>query len=362
MSRRRTPAAHPIDPQLKTERHHLAALVVARSWQPGGPITPAGHNLRIRHQPQAPRRTWRHRRIGLLACSRGRGRRVRGDDGGVAAGRGRTAEDPSSAGALVWDPKGRLLILKPTYKSGWTIPGGVVEADGETPWEACRRETREECGLDLRHGRLLCVDFLRPRPGRPGGMRFLFGCGLLDDPALAGIVLRRRRSPLTGWPGSTARCGCSAGRCIAASWRRSPSRNGSGTSRTGGRFADHADTTAASSPHANGIHPPCHSLRMHDPALTVRSRRRHSASVPFSRSPNQNWSHEAQPAPSLFCGPSRLMSACRSRNLWRNGRFANARRLRPYPRRSARRRVPHRSRCSPRCRSMYSNAGPAARK
>jgi 8-oxo-dGTP diphosphatase len=56
---------------------------------------------------------------------------------------------PASAGALVWDRKGRLLILKPTYKGGWTIPGGIVEADGETPWEACQRETREECGLEL---------------------------------------------------------------------------------------------------------------------------------------------------------------------------------------------------------------------
>jgi 8-oxo-dGTP pyrophosphatase MutT (NUDIX family) len=97
---------------------------------------------------------------------------------------------PASAGALVWDRKGRLLILKPTYKSGWTIPGGVVEADGETPWEACRREAREECGLDLRHGRLACVDFLRPRASRAGGMRFLFGCGVLDDSTLARIVLQ----------------------------------------------------------------------------------------------------------------------------------------------------------------------------
>jgi 8-oxo-dGTP diphosphatase len=97
---------------------------------------------------------------------------------------------PASAGALVWDRKGRLLILKPTYKSGWTIPGGIVEADGETPWEACRRETREECGLDVRRGRLVCVDFLRPRPGRPGGMRFLFGCGTLDDATLGRIALQ----------------------------------------------------------------------------------------------------------------------------------------------------------------------------
>lgn len=97
---------------------------------------------------------------------------------------------PASAGALIFDRKGRLLILKPTYKSGWTIPGGVMEADGETPWEACRREVREECGLDVRTGRLACVDFRRPRPGRPGGMRFLFDCGAFREAGLAAIVLQ----------------------------------------------------------------------------------------------------------------------------------------------------------------------------
>jgi ADP-ribose pyrophosphatase YjhB (NUDIX family) len=91
---------------------------------------------------------------------------------------------PASAGALVFDKAGRLLILKPTYKSGWTIPGGQVEADGETPWEACRRETREESGLEIEEGRLACVDFLRPRDDRPGGMRFLFDCGALDEARL----------------------------------------------------------------------------------------------------------------------------------------------------------------------------------
>ncbi len=35
---------------------------------------------------------------------------------------------PASGGALVRDRRGRLLVLKPTYKAGWTIPGGVVEA------------------------------------------------------------------------------------------------------------------------------------------------------------------------------------------------------------------------------------------
>jgi 8-oxo-dGTP diphosphatase len=97
---------------------------------------------------------------------------------------------PVSAGALIFDRAGRLLILNPTYKTGWTIPGGVMEADGETPWEACRREVREECGIDLRRGRLACMDFRRPRPGRPGGVRFLFDCGQVGDKALAGIVVQ----------------------------------------------------------------------------------------------------------------------------------------------------------------------------
>ena len=97
---------------------------------------------------------------------------------------------PVSAGALIFDRSGRLLILKPTYKSGWTIPGGVMEADGETPWEACRREVREECGIDVHHGRLACMDFRRPGPGRPGGVRFLFDCGAIGDEHLAAIVVQ----------------------------------------------------------------------------------------------------------------------------------------------------------------------------
>ena len=97
---------------------------------------------------------------------------------------------PVSAGALIFDSTGRLLILKPTYKTGWTIPGGIMEADGETPWEACRREVREECGIDVLAGRLACTDFRPARPGRPGGIRYLFDCGRADDAALAAITLQ----------------------------------------------------------------------------------------------------------------------------------------------------------------------------
>jgi 8-oxo-dGTP diphosphatase len=97
---------------------------------------------------------------------------------------------PASAGALIFDGRGRLLIADPTYKEHWTIPGGIMEADGETPWEACRREVREEVGLSVGRGRLVAVDFLRPKPSKPGGMRFLFDCGVLPDGVLDGIVLQ----------------------------------------------------------------------------------------------------------------------------------------------------------------------------
>ena len=97
---------------------------------------------------------------------------------------------PASAGSLIFDEAGRLLILKPNYKRGWTVPGGQINPDGESPWEGCQRETLEESGLQVEHGRLVCVDFLRPRANRPGGVRFLFDCGTFSQEQLAAIRLQ----------------------------------------------------------------------------------------------------------------------------------------------------------------------------
>lgn len=96
---------------------------------------------------------------------------------------------PASAGALIYDEQGRLLILKPTYKKGWTIPGGQIDP-GESPWAAARREAHEECGLTVDHGRLVCVDFRPARADRPGGLRFLFDCGTIDAAAQSAIELQ----------------------------------------------------------------------------------------------------------------------------------------------------------------------------
>jgi hypothetical protein len=49
---------------------------------------------------------------------------------------------------------------------------------------------REECGIEVHAARLACVDFRPARPGRPGGIRFLFDCGLTSDATLAAITLQ----------------------------------------------------------------------------------------------------------------------------------------------------------------------------
>ena len=86
----------------------------------------------------------------------------------------------SAAGALFFDEAGRILLVEPTYKPNWEIPGGVVE-QGETPSEACRREVEEELGLYREPGRLLVVDWA-PR-NNDDRILFVFEGGTITDPA-----------------------------------------------------------------------------------------------------------------------------------------------------------------------------------
>ncbi|WP_344977023.1 NUDIX hydrolase [Salinactinospora qingdaonensis] len=67
-----------------------------------------------------------------------------------------------AATALVCDGAGRVLVVKPTYKPGWSLPGGVIE-QGESPLAACRRECAEEIGFVPVVTRLAGVDWMPPR-------------------------------------------------------------------------------------------------------------------------------------------------------------------------------------------------------
>lgn len=128
--------------------------------------------------------------------------------------------DPSStfatprvaAGALFLDSGGRVLLVHPTYKDIWDIPGGYVER-GESPAAACRREVAEELGLD----RL-------PPDSLPGS------------------------SPWTGRP-TIVKATSSCSSSTAATW--APTRSASdstGTSWTAGSGSNSTTWTAMSSP------------------------------------------------------------------------------------------------------------------
>jgi 8-oxo-dGTP diphosphatase len=82
-----------------------------------------------------------------------------------------------AAGALFFDADGRVLLVKPNYKDGWDIPGGYVEP-GETPLEGCRREVREELGIEPDIQQLLVTDWA-PSPAEGDKLLFVFDGGTL---------------------------------------------------------------------------------------------------------------------------------------------------------------------------------------
>jgi 8-oxo-dGTP pyrophosphatase MutT (NUDIX family) len=112
------------------------------------------------------------------------------------------AADPVhvTASAIVVGPRG-VLLHEHKRLGIWLQPGGHIEA-GETPWEAARREAREETGIDGRFAAtgpdgappLLHVDV---HPGGKGhthlDLRYLIDGGV-DDP-----VPPEGESQAVGW-------------------------------------------------------------------------------------------------------------------------------------------------------------------
>ena len=67
----------------------------------------------------------------------------------------------AGAGAIFHDPDGKVLLVKPSYRDTWEIPGGNLK-HGEYPFQAAARQVKEETGLELRPGRLLAVGWVPP--------------------------------------------------------------------------------------------------------------------------------------------------------------------------------------------------------
>ena len=95
-----------------------------------------------------------------------------------------------AAAALIRDDMDALLIVKPSYRDGWLLPGGMVES-GESPKRACQREIYEEVGLELSVGRLLCVDYEDKDWRGAESLKFVFDGGVLAQAQTASVTLQK---------------------------------------------------------------------------------------------------------------------------------------------------------------------------
>jgi 8-oxo-dGTP pyrophosphatase MutT (NUDIX family) len=84
-----------------------------------------------------------------------------------------------AAAMVILNSKNQLLIVKPTYKDHWSLPGGVVERD-ESPLDACIRETFEEIGLKLKPKELLLTRYVKKPELENEFIHFLFYAGKIE--------------------------------------------------------------------------------------------------------------------------------------------------------------------------------------
>jgi 8-oxo-dGTP pyrophosphatase MutT (NUDIX family) len=106
----------------------------------------------------------------------------------LAEGNAKQARKRVAADLLVRDTSGRILLVDPSYKPGWDLPGGMAEAN-EPPLEAARREVREELGLEKDIGRLLCVDWVAPHGPWDDTLMFIFDGGVVTSADIAELRL-----------------------------------------------------------------------------------------------------------------------------------------------------------------------------
>jgi 8-oxo-dGTP pyrophosphatase MutT (NUDIX family) len=92
------------------------------------------------------------------------------------------------AGAVFLNTDHELLIVKPTYREKWQLPGGIVE-EHESPRAACVREVQEELGLSIDLEQLLCIEYRSTVPPKTESLQFVFYGGVLTTSQIQTIKL-----------------------------------------------------------------------------------------------------------------------------------------------------------------------------
>jgi 8-oxo-dGTP pyrophosphatase MutT (NUDIX family) len=98
----------------------------------------------------------------------------------LAEGNATQARKRVAADVLLRDPAGRVLLVNPTYKPDWDLPGGMAEAN-EPPEETVGRELLEELGLKITLCGLLVVDWVAPHGPWDDQIAFVFDGGTLSQ-------------------------------------------------------------------------------------------------------------------------------------------------------------------------------------
>lgn len=92
-----------------------------------------------------------------------------------------------AAGALFLNEQRQILIVKPTYRPDWLLPGGTIELD-KSPRQGCTREVAEELGLDVQLQQLLCIDYIASAE-KGECLQFVFYGKILSDAEILAITL-----------------------------------------------------------------------------------------------------------------------------------------------------------------------------
>lgn len=98
---------------------------------------------------------------------------------------------PMSAAVLFQDTEQRVLLLKPTYRDDWNLPGGCAD-EHESPLDAAVREVKEELDLTVDRSSLSlsAVDYRPAKNGLVDKLYFYFYGGVLPDEQIASIKLQ----------------------------------------------------------------------------------------------------------------------------------------------------------------------------
>lgn len=92
------------------------------------------------------------------------------------------------AGALIFNNKKEILLIKSTYKDHWTLVGGVVD-ENESPKEALIREIKEEIGLKITRLDFVMVAYYHESEEKTENLQFKFNAGKLSFKQIKNIKI-----------------------------------------------------------------------------------------------------------------------------------------------------------------------------